>query len=93
MMKMVNGTAVEVTGPELAARQAEEQAWAAAQAARDAEAARLQAIRDDALRQQLVSQLATATNAQISAFVDAQVIDLASARTMLKRILLLLAAK
>ena len=58
-----------------------------------AEQARFQAIRDDALRQQLKAQLDTATNAQISAYVDAQVTDLASARTMFKRLLLLLAAR
>lgn len=54
---------------------------------------RLQALRDDALRQQLLTQLSTATNLQISQFVDNQVTDLASARTMFKRILLLLAAR
>lgn len=57
------------------------------------EQTRLQGIRDDAMRQQLLTQLSTATNLQISQFVDNQVSDLASAKTMLKRILLLLAAR
>lgn len=66
---------------------------AATDEGRLAERTRLQAIADDVLRQQLLAQLSTATNLQISAFVDNQVTDLASARTMFKRILLLLAAK
>ena len=57
------------------------------------EQARLQAIKDDFLRQQLLTQLNTATNLEISTFVDNQVTDLASAKTMFKRILLLLAAR
>src|SRR3990167_17363 len=58
-----------------------------------AEKVRLQAIRDDALRQELLAQLDTATNVQISAFIDNQVTDLQSARTMFKRILLMLAIR
>ena len=56
-----------------------------------AEQARQQAIKDDALRIQLVTRLTTATNLEISNYVDVQVTDLASARTMFKRILLILA--
>lgn len=45
----------------------------------------------DAARADLLTRLRSATPAQLNAYVDAQVTDLASARTMLKRILLVLA--
>ena len=63
----------------------------AQQAARDQAAAALDALRADALARDLTGRLRTATPAQIDAWVDAQVTDLASARTMFKRILLVLA--
>jgi len=56
-----------------------------------AEAARRAALRSDALAVELLAQLRAATPAQISNYVDAQVTDLASARTMFKRIMLILA--
>jgi len=65
---------------------------AAQQAARDQAAAALNALRADALARDLTGRLRTATPAQIDTWVDAQVTDLASARTMFKRILLVLAA-
>lgn len=81
---------VSLTAEEEAARDAEEAAWAAGQLARDAEATRLVGITDDARRAALVAKLRTATAAEISQYVDDEVVDLASARTMLKRILLVL---
>lgn len=56
-----------------------------------AEAARKLAIRDDPLRVNLMAQLKTATAVQISNYVDANVTDLASARTMLKRVIFAIA--
>jgi hypothetical protein len=64
---------------------------AAQQAARDQEAAALEALRGDTLARELSERLRAATPSQIDAYVDAQVTDLASARTMFKRILLVLA--
>lgn len=71
--------------------QAAVDAEAAAAVAAAAEAARLQAIKDDPLGAALVVQLKTATAAQISTYVDNNVTDLASARLMLKRVILVLA--
>lgn len=45
----------------------------------------------EAVRTDLILRLRGATPAQLSSFVDANVTDLASARTMLKRILLVIA--
>lgn len=56
-----------------------------------AEVARRQGIRDDPLRADILNRLRTATAAQISNYVDANVVDLASARALFKRILLLIA--
>jgi hypothetical protein len=53
--------------------------------------AAVDALAEDAVYKQLVANLRDATPAQITAWVDAQVTDLASARTMFKRILVLLA--
>lgn len=58
-----------------------------------AERARLLNLRVDAIVVDLKARLATATPAQISNFVDSNVTDLAGARLMFKRILLLLAAQ
>jgi hypothetical protein len=54
------------------------------------EQARKTAIVSDPLRANLLNAVKTATNAQISNYVDNNVTDLASARTMFKRILLLI---
>jgi hypothetical protein len=63
----------------------------AERAAEQAERDRLDTIRADALRQDMVDKLSVATPQQISDFVDANVTNLAGARNMFKRILLLLA--
>jgi hypothetical protein len=56
-----------------------------------AEAERIAAIQADAMTIDLVTRLRQATPAQISGYVDANVVDLASARALFKRILLVLA--
>jgi len=58
--------------------------------AKEAERLRKQNLRGDALAVELLDRLRTATPAQISNYVDNNVIDLASARTMFKRVLLVL---
>lgn len=58
--------------------------------AQTAEIARRQAIRDDALRIDLLNRLRTATAAQINNYVDANVVDIAGARALFKRILLVI---
>ena len=58
-----------------------------------AEVLRLQNIRGDVLTTDLLDKLRAATPVQISNYVDASVTDLASARTMFKRILLILALR
>lgn len=68
-------------------------AQASAQAAAAAEAQRVDGIRAHALLQEIDVALAAATPATISTYVDNNVTDLASARTMMKRILLYLAAR
>ncbi len=68
-------------------------AYNAAEAAKEAAVTAKATVVADPLRQALITQLKGATNAQISAYVDAQVTDLASARLMLKRIILLLATQ
>lgn len=55
------------------------------------EKARLDGIRGDAQQQALLAQLKTATAAQIDTYIDNNVTDLASARTMLKRIVKVIA--
>lgn len=90
LTKLVNGVEVVCSTEEEAALQAEWSQGETQIAADTAERLRLQGIREDALRQQLQAQLDAATAAQISSFVDNQVTDLASARLMFKRILLLL---
>jgi len=55
-----------------------------------AEEARKAALRADAMRQQLIAQLEVATPAQISNYVDANVTNLAEARALFKRILLVM---
>ena len=65
--------------------------YVAAEAARQAEEQRTTAFKADAIRQDMITRLTSATPAQISTFVDNNVTDLAGARTMLKRILLVLA--
>ena len=52
---------------------------------------REQSLRDDAIASDLLARLRAATPTQLSDFVDNNVIDLASARTMFKRILIVLA--
>lgn len=56
-----------------------------------AEAARRLGVHDDPLRIDLLTRLRTATNVQISAYVDANVTDVPTARALFKRILLLIA--
>lgn len=63
-------------------------AYAASEAA---ESARRVAIHDDQLRVDLLGRLKSATAAQISNYVDTNVTDIASARALFKRILLLIA--
>lgn len=55
-----------------------------------AELSRKAAIKTDALRTDLLNRLKSATPAQISNYVDNSVTDLASARVMFKRVLLLI---
>jgi hypothetical protein len=57
----------------------------------DDELARREAIRTDPERVDLLNRLRTATAAQIRTYVDNNVTNLASAREMLKRILILIA--
>lgn len=66
---------------------------AAQAAARQAKADLETALRIDARLKEIEAALRNATPQQISDYVDAQVIDLASARLMFKRILLLLASR
>lgn len=86
---------VPFSAEEEAARDAEEATNLLAQQAMDAvnaaEVVRKLAIQDNVLCINLVTQLTTATSAQISAYIDNNVTDLASARTMLKRIVHVLA--
>lgn len=93
--KMVNGKVVDLTVEEEEAFAARILAHAndtlASTATVNAEAARQQAIKNDVLCSVLVTQLKTATAAQIASYVDNNVTDLASARVMLKRIVLVLA--
>jgi hypothetical protein len=58
-----------------------------------AEEARRAALRADAIALDMLSRLSTATPAQINAFVDGNVTDLAGARAMFKRIILILAIR
>lgn len=67
-------------------------AWAARESAADAEEARVSTIRAAQEVQDMIAQLRVATPATINDWVNAQVTDVASARTMFKRILLVLAA-
>ena len=64
---------------------------AASVTVKQAESDRVAGILTDPARVALLNQLKTATAAQIDTYVDAQVTDLASARTMLKRIIKVLA--
>lgn len=57
----------------------------AAQAAKVTAAAALQTVIDDPQRVALTAALRGATNAQIDAYIDANVTNLATATTMLKR--------
>jgi hypothetical protein len=59
--------------------------------AEEAERLRLANLKGDALAVEMLDRLRTATPTQISTYVDNNVLDIASARTMLKRILLVLA--
>lgn len=61
------------------------------QQAKTAAATRRSDIVNDPLRSGLLNQLNTSTAAQISTFVDNNVTDIASAKTMFKRILLMIA--
>lgn len=60
------------------------------EATEEAERTRFANLRGDALAQDLLAQLRTATPMQISNYVDSNVTDLASARTLLKKIILVL---
>lgn len=60
-------------------------------AAKDAEMARIQQIEEDAQYVAMLNTLKSASAAQIDAYVDAQVTNLADARELFKRILKLLA--
>lgn len=67
-----------------------EAALAAEAAAKEAEAVRTESIKQEPTYTDILDKLRAATPAQISAYVDANVTDLASARALLKRILLVL---
>lgn len=92
--RLVDGRSVvediPFTPEEEVARDAEEAAWAAGQPARDAEEARLAGLKNDPQRADLIDRLRTATAQQISDYIDANVTDLASARVLLKKIVLVL---
>lgn len=75
-------------GQDITASQA---AYDAAQAAAVTVAAARATVLADPLRLALINQLRGATNVQINNYVDANVTDLATARTMLKRVILVLA--
>lgn len=66
---------------------------AAFDAQETAEAARLADIKQDAQTLDLYSRLKNATGTQIDSYVDANVTDLASVRTLFKKVLRLLALK
>lgn len=65
--------------------------YVAEAAARQAEAARVQAFKADAIRQDMVTRLTSATPQEISDFIDGNVTNLAGARAVLKRVLFILA--
>lgn len=77
-----------VEGQDITVSQA---AYDATQAAAAAALAAKQTVMNDPLRAALINQLRGATNVQINNYVDANVTDLATARTMLKRVILVLA--
>lgn len=86
MLRRVDSFAfLSVVGGQLVLDQAAQDAVRTAREAAVVELAR------DLNYQQLYTNLRDATPAQIASWVDAQVTDLASARTMFKRILILLA--
>lgn len=61
------------------------------QQAQEAERQRIESLKTDATRLDLLEKLKRATPAQISSYVDNNVTDLASARALFKRILLVMA--
>lgn len=88
--KLVNGIVVTMTAEEEAARDAEEEAWAAGQPTRDAIAARIQSL-DSAIRgDNIIQTLKTMTAAQFDAWWDANVTTAAQAIAVLKRLVKLI---
>ena len=85
-IKMVNGVPTPMPAEEEAARDAEEAAWLAGQAARDAEAARVASL-DTAIKNDSVLQnLKGMTAAQFDAWWDNNVTSAAQVIAILKRL-------
>lgn len=86
MKKLINGALVDMTAAEVAALQAEWDAWQAGKAARDADAARLDAVDNAIAGDATVTALKGMTNAEFSAWFAANVTTLAQARNVLERL-------
>jgi hypothetical protein len=86
-IKMIDGVEVPMTPEEIADFQARADAWTTDAPKRAAKQQRNQEIMDDPERKDLLDKLGNATNAQISAWIDANVTNLADARKVFKIIL------
>lgn len=92
-MKLVDGIQVPMTVEEEAARNAEETAWLAGQASRDALAARTQSLESAIGGDSVIQTLRTMTAAQFDAWWDANVTNAAQAIGVLKRLIKLIIFK
>jgi hypothetical protein len=86
-IKMVDGVEMPMTPEEIAEFQARSDAWEADAPKRAAKQQRNDEIMNDPDRKDLLDKLSNATNAQIGAWVDANVTNLADARKLFKIIL------
>jgi hypothetical protein len=86
-IKMVDGVEMSMTPAEIAEFQARADAWTADAPKRAAKQQRNDDIMNDPERKDLLDKLSNATNAQIGAWVDANVTSLADARKVFKIIL------
>lgn len=84
--KMVNGVPVQMTAQEETARDAEEAAWAAGTAARQAEATRISSLSTAIGGDSVIQSLRSMTAAQFDAWWDANVTNAAQAIGVLKRL-------
>lgn len=92
-MKLVDGVQVPMTPEEEAVRDAEEIAWAAGQASRDALAARVQSLESAIVGDGVIQTLRTMTAAQFDQWWDANVTNAAQAIGVLKRLVKLIIFK